>query len=252
MSAYNRQRCFDNIYYLAREKNIKIGDLESSAGVSAGYLSRLNKEDVKTNPGIEVLAAIATRLEVTIDALISWDYSHLTASEKYMLSFIVELKKRTLNGEIRWTEQHLSYLQNIPTDEDDNIMHPLFKWWENKLTRICEIDYNSLFNPGMRFSPCDSGYVINIGNTNNVYLMKIGAHEPAEPYPPDYELYLTNQYSVETLCRSDNIFYDELESLYNTITEAKKHVFFKPEVKHAIDNFFARKEDRIDPEDLPF
>ena len=42
---YDKARCLNNIYALAKERGIKIGDLEESAGVSKGYLSRVAKPD---------------------------------------------------------------------------------------------------------------------------------------------------------------------------------------------------------------
>ena len=42
---YDKARCLNNIYALAKERGIKIGDLEESAGVSRGYLSRVAKPD---------------------------------------------------------------------------------------------------------------------------------------------------------------------------------------------------------------
>ena len=70
---YEKSRCIANIYDVAKKKNIKIGDLEESCGVSRGYLSRVNKPDYIGSPSIEVLDAIAARLGVGLDYIVSFD-----------------------------------------------------------------------------------------------------------------------------------------------------------------------------------
>ena len=73
MASFDKNRCLNNIYFLVKEKNLRIGDLEAGAGVSIGYISRLNKDDSKATPSIEFLVSIADKLDVTIDALIQYD-----------------------------------------------------------------------------------------------------------------------------------------------------------------------------------
>ena len=48
---FNKQLMLDNISFLLKESEKKIGELESEAGVSAGYISRISKEG-NTKPGI--------------------------------------------------------------------------------------------------------------------------------------------------------------------------------------------------------
>ena len=82
MTAFDKTRCLTNIYYLARQKGIKIGDLEAEANVSTGYFSRLNKEDNKTVPSIETLLLVADKLGVSVDALVRRDYATPTPRER--------------------------------------------------------------------------------------------------------------------------------------------------------------------------
>lgn len=50
---FDKRLFISNIYQLAKERSVKIGDLEKKAGVSVGYLSRINKEDSNTVPTID-------------------------------------------------------------------------------------------------------------------------------------------------------------------------------------------------------
>jgi hypothetical protein len=44
--AFDKRRFLDNVYFLAKLRDIKIGVLEANANLSTGYLARLNKEDI--------------------------------------------------------------------------------------------------------------------------------------------------------------------------------------------------------------
>ena len=88
MDGFDIKRIVENIYLLIKEKDLKIGDVESKSGISTGYLSRL--KDSKTNINIESLYKIANYLNVTIDSLVNCDFSELSATEKYMLNFLTK------------------------------------------------------------------------------------------------------------------------------------------------------------------
>lgn len=102
MNFYNRAYCIENIFVLAKEKNIKIGELENAAGVSSGYLSRLKKEGNESNPSIDILCAIADKLDVSIDSLVSKRLSVLSPEERYMLEFLNKMIKNTEDENIWW------------------------------------------------------------------------------------------------------------------------------------------------------
>ena len=104
---FDKKRCIANIYQLAKEQGIKIGDLEKKAGTSAGYLSRINKDDNNSSPSIDFIAAVAMVLGVTVDALIKNDYTTPTATEKYLLDFIDTLLSRTNADELDWKKHKL-------------------------------------------------------------------------------------------------------------------------------------------------
>lgn len=65
------ERFFSNIKYLCKEKEISIGDLEESVGVSKGYLSRM-KKDCKS---ISLCNAylLAQSIGVSLDDLLKQD-----------------------------------------------------------------------------------------------------------------------------------------------------------------------------------
>ena len=68
----------DNIYYLAKKNNITLGKLEELAGLSAGYLSRLNSGNNNSNPSIDAVSSFSKQLNVPIDILTSHKIDEIT------------------------------------------------------------------------------------------------------------------------------------------------------------------------------
>ena len=52
---FDRARLMNNINTLIKDKNIKIGELENSIGISTGYLSKMSKADNESMPGIDLI-----------------------------------------------------------------------------------------------------------------------------------------------------------------------------------------------------
>ena len=104
---FDKKLCMDNIYAIAKDKGIRIGELEKVAGLSAGYLSKLSKEGNTAVPGIESLSLIAQTLGVSIDALLSVDYKELNDDEKYLAAFIEKLIRGTESNMLAWEIEDL-------------------------------------------------------------------------------------------------------------------------------------------------
>ena len=157
----------NNIYYLAKTKKIKIGDLESFAGVSSGYLSKLSKEKVTTIPGTEVLYKISKKLGVTLDSLISIDYSSADPTELYIYKFIDRLIKKTDLMEIDWKMESTEKIEKNHSD-----IHPLYHYnFRNELV------YKSLFYddiPGVIAYPLGNIYSFEFKDTK-YFLIRINA-----------------------------------------------------------------------------
>ena len=261
MAKLNRNIMLNNISYLIKERNIKTGDFEAAAGVSAGYFSRLNKEGSKATPSIEVLYEIAKELHVSIDTLVSVDLTALTASEIYMLDFLEKLLNKTSSFEMIWDKESDVYLRNLPLDENGDTIHPLFE--NRQLSQIGEtgypepywqVVYNSLFRPEEQMQSIDDGFKISIGKRTTLYLMCVEVPSKDElPFgKTEFELYLVKGYKAEPLCHSDSEreapFNDILNKLYRSAAESSKHIKIKDTVRSAIDAFMNNTE--VDEDDL--
>lgn len=101
MEKFNSKLLFDNIEYLIRTQDRKIGEVEAEAGVSAGYISRTNKES-GGKPGIDFIMNISEVLHVSIDTLLKVNISSLTPTESYIVSFLEKMTKDTIKDLLAW------------------------------------------------------------------------------------------------------------------------------------------------------
>lgn len=254
MSTFDKKRCLANIYFLAKEKNIKIGDLESAAGVSAGYLSRINKEESETNPSIELLISVSQTLGVSLDALLNYAFDKQTSTEVFLLKFVEKLTHDTIHDERPWKRESLAYLNDLNCDQNGNVDHPLFSLYDPYEQTYSSIRYISHFedNPG-------SGDVTIYGDCFNtqlpdgsrVYLMRV-IYTPVEQ--TGYELYLINNSGISSLC-DDNMqggFEEALANLYSAATESCKHIKINTATRNIIDAYMTGKNIVPSDDDLPF
>lgn len=243
MSFYNRKLCISNVYYLTKIQGKKLGDVETSAGVSPGYFSRLNKEDSTANPSIEALASVAFTLGVTVDALISRDYSSMSESERFVMDFLDKLIVASHSGEKIWTRESTTYLKGLSTDEDGDPVHPLFQRFYNNAYNCWDARFTSLFFPGSDYRIADDCFTLNLGDSSDLYLMKVNTPEGEDTVvdTDEYELYAVNCGVPETICRSsmygNHVFADALETLYAAASESSKHVKLSDNVKNVITAF---------------
>lgn len=119
---FERSRVIENIYSVAKEKNIKIGVLENEAKMSPGYISRLLKEENKGSLLAEQLWKIAEALGTTMDSLVCTNSNGLTENEKKLIRFLDKLTLQTEKSEIGW-----EMMPPMISDISYIYKHPLFE-----------------------------------------------------------------------------------------------------------------------------
>ena len=252
---FDKRLCIANIYQLAKERGIKIGDLEKSAGVSAGYLSRINKDDNNTIPTVDFIAGVADALGITVDAIINNDYTAPTPTEKYILSFIDKLLSQTNADELDWKKETPTQLHCVGYDEQGDPNHPLFAMdFDNGQPAP---SYNSKFNSGFDVTG-DCFYLTLPGASRTVvYLMCVDDPDAKDlPFADDsYELYIVKKWKVQPLCHSlpvNSLFADCLTKLYAAVKESCNHPKLDAEIMSAIEAFMGGTSEDSDDDQLPF
>ena len=248
---FDKMICLNNIRYLAKAKGINLGDLETGAGVSAGYLSRIGKEDNKSSPSIEVLTSIADKLGVSLDGLVGFDYAGLTPTERYIIDFIEKLITETMGGTQSWEKESLAVFANIDRYRDDTTSHPLFAVVDDRIT------YNSYFATKAGTSPAGEFYHTPLTASNQLYITKVSYPDVAGF---DYEIYITehieysHSWNIEPVCATnpgtETAFNSALERLYTTVRDACRNVKVNQNVRNIIDRFM--NPINIDDGELPF
>ena len=257
MRSFDRKRLLSNIALLAKGKNVKMGDLETVAGVSTGYFSRLNKSDSNASPNIEVIATVADKLGVTIDCLVKVDYDALTPTERYLVDFINKLIAKASSLEMLWECESVKKMVAEGTNNDGCAIHPLFE----VRTIQAGIDgisgypqfeerpvYNSLFHEGEFLGLLGPAYHVDFDGGNILWLADVGI-QYSEELPPaeEIELYMQHRHTITPICHTvangSSPFNDILFSLYNAAAESSNRPKIDASVKSAIDSFM---------EELPF
>lgn len=254
---FDKRICISNIYQLAKEKGLKIGDLEKAAGVSAGYLSRINKEDNTTVPAVDFIAGIAKELGVTVDAIINNDYSSPTPTEKYILSFIDRLLAQTNADKLDWQKETVSQLHSVGYDEQGEPAHPLFteEFAEGNTSNIV---YSSRFHEG--FDVSGDCFRLALPGTHNTYVYIMCVDDPDVKGLPmagdSYELYIVKHWKVHALCStlsSTSMFNNCLTQLYMSVKESCNHPKLDTDIMAEIEAFMGgATAPTIDNDELPF
>lgn len=259
MIMFDKKRCMDNIYAIARDRKIKIGDLERKAGVSSGYLSKLNKEENTATPGVELLLHIANVLGVSMDFLVSANYTELGENEIYFAHFIDKLMIGTEKQKVVWEIESGAYLNsNI---EGEGFTHPLFinapsvieHPETGRLIDFVKNIYQSRFlaiDDVRKFGNC---YHCELSSSQKLYMMQL--HLGNENYNNgevripwqeekehiEIELYLVdNRGNVSPLCSTFSVegeMRDLIWKMYEMVSADRRTINVSSAVKGVIDDF---------------
>lgn len=244
---FDKKRCMSAVYAIAKEKGIKIGDLEKKANVSTGYLSKLNKEENTSSPSIDLLLAVARVLDVTIDMLVHSEYEGLSANEKYVLKFLDKMVNDTMSGELQWEKETKKQLLNVECGYDGGdayVRHPLFTAAElppDEEGRLhLDPRYSSAFFPEGETKIAGDGFHAALSPADaDIYIMKVeneGLHMGIGY--DQFEVYLIKGGSVRPLCCSDFVCGEvsrQIRNLYKVIVDADSNLGVNDEVKGIID-----------------
>ena len=259
---FDKKLCMENIYAIAKDKGIKIGDLERTAGLSSGYLSKLSKEGNTAVPGIESLLLIAGALGVSIDYLLSVDYKELNGNEKYVIAFIEKLIKGTELRKLSWEIDGAAYLNTNKTGE--SFEHPLFlkvpsvteDMETGRFINYTANVYQSRFLRSSEINYFENGYHCELGESGDtLYMMKLCPGDRNYPIEeidfdsPDIsdqpheeiELYIvTTEGKVSSLCSTYSSGVNMktmLKKLYSTVFGDGRFISMASETKNIIDRF---------------
>ena len=243
---YEKERCLSNIYALAKERGIKIGDLEENAGVSKGYLSRVAKPDYQGSPSIEVLDAMAHHLEVGIDYLVNYDPNALSESEQFVMRFLDKLATRTEAGKLEWRYETAAVLT---AGDDAGVENPLVSVIEKVSDDRRKREYTHEYTSAIyekRVTVSGNCYHARLPKANaEVYLNKVTYHstprnERLENFTDDIiEVYYVSP-NIQPICStyfvSDGLK-QAVDHLYCLAASSPSRIALSSSLRSAMDAF---------------
>ena len=229
------KKVINNIYYLAKVNKVKIGDLENAAEVSAGYLSKLLKEDVDTIPGTEILFNISNMLNVSLDNLLRIDYNSVDPTEKYLSDFLDKVIEKTLNGRIDWKYESPTLVSQ------STHQHPLYRYDYDDSCYQPSLVYDSKF--WYYKEDCDATPVDNFfsfkNNETTYYIVQVDISIKEKTFR-GYEFYAyTNNETKKICCSSErnDLIHSHLKNLYAVVKDYLSKPKIDEDIKNAIDSF---------------
>mgnify|MGYP000028564684 CR=1 FL=1 len=262
---FNPKTLFDNIDFLIKNQNRKIGEVENEAGVSAGYISRTSK-DGGSRPGIDFIMKIAHVLHVSIDTLLKVDISSLTPTERYLISFLEKLEQDTTHDLLDWDRLTAESLNNMDTDQNGNTNHPLFEFrsfsvpgetgYPEEVSRVLFPSHSF----GIHTEIHGDCFELRMKNGAYLHLMDVSDYRNTSNDPDSFakEIWMSMPGQAPQYLCSDyehSKLVDFIDNLYAAVVENTKHPKVKQEFRYIIDSFM-KDDNEDDPpkftEEIPF
>lgn len=244
---FNKQQMLDNITFFLQEFSKKIGELETEAGVSPGYISRITKDE-KTKPGIDFIVKTADALNVSVDTLLNADFSEMTPTERYLVKFIEKLIRDTQEDKLDWDREANDILNRMEPDINGYVSHPMLSYetfMEEGETEYPDEVSRTVFiskSFGVHTYIDNDCYNLRMKNDAVLYVMSISksVHRTNDKNAYAKEVWMcTPGARPQFLCYSKDrsVLGTLVDTLYLSISENAKHPKVKDSVRYAIDAF---------------
>lgn len=134
LGEFNNSFLVNNINYLVKKNDLRIGDLEKLLGISAGYISRTAKENSAKRLSIDVVWKITKLFETDLRALLETDLQIPNSNTEMAVKFLQKVYKQTEDGSIEWINNggviceldESIKVARLVTEEDENTLyHPM-------------------------------------------------------------------------------------------------------------------------------
>lgn len=260
---FNKTLCFSNIRELIKENpDVKIGQIESAAGIRLGYMSRLEKVDTAAEPSVEFIVTAAKLLNVSIDTLISVDLANLTPTEKYLVNFVEKLKIDTEADKLNWNMETKNEMERHDVDINGNSLHPLLSLETYYVPSGCE--YPEPYTDNIYLSKTfdleteiyGDCFDLRLKNGSKLFLMNVARRtfkvNQVQESVIEAVMYVPGGKTQVLATTKDEYPIGELlKNLYSVVKEHMKHPQVNKDAMYAI-NAFMNDDLSDDPEELPF
>lgn len=251
---FDRARLMNNITFLIKEKGLKVGELENSVGISAGYISKMTKAENESMPGIDLIYKLAQQLDVSVEALVNGDFNRSNDNLLFLVKFLHSLQLDTDLHDIEWdffrdySEMQEQYgLSDLPMITKNLAVsmqgvEPAFKFASQMMVEA-----------NLTLSKENFCGFTSIGV---VLLFKLVNYLPDNTKQTEYELYIIEDrgggdeplWPVCSSLNNNGELRPYLADLYNCIMKHSKDLKVSEDVRNLINRYFDKREKL----DLPF
>ena len=234
----DRDLCINNLYILAKKKGLRICDLETSCGVSVGYLARLRKDKNNSLPGADFLVRAASLLETSVDSLLFFDYHLATDTEIYLHLFVSRLTLDSLSEKLVWQLDPACVPSPVEADSAADLPdHPLLSFDPRLMEqRIYKEIFLSPFHPMAYDLQPRAAYRAPISEDSLVLLVRVAS--PQSDQQPDAEeevelfLYNTKAKALSPLCCADGRHSGVLDHALSTLAQVVSESVQRTKLDH--------------------
>ena len=241
---FKRTRFLKNFRHYLNKAGVKLGDVERKAGVTAGYISRLESGKISADPSIEFILTAANLLGVSVEQLVNEEYAELSPTEEYIVKVIETMIEDTAADKIVWYKETPWELECIGADYEGNTDHPLFSAvygsGESGYPEPKGTGYNSLFPRGDVAVEGNFYHGTLPATKSTVYITNI-KEELFGKSNIILEMYMVDEKQrVKPICASDVCCVrvkNSMEALYREIETASSHLHIDDSVRNAFDMY---------------
>ncbi len=243
----DRKKLLDNLDDVIGWKAMTYAEVESAAGVYAGYISRM-KADPRKLPALDVIWKMSQVLEVPLAWLIQGTIGDLEENILYVRRFVVRLSERTIGKTLHWQCFSSVQLRQICSGEKSAEGVPFVEKAPDGTVIPVSLAYPEMEN---RFE--GDAFRASLDDSHDVLLCSLQFTEPAEPDEPgsggmeqDWrELQLLDRNTRERrliVCTSygeENSIWEDLETLYYQLRKHVADLRLDDHLRQVIDSFMA-------------
>ena len=133
IGSFDNSILINNIAFLIKKYDIRLGDLENLLGISAGYISRTAKENSGKRMSIDIAWKISRLFNIDFGRLVTIELAEDKGNTAVLLKFINKMIKQTEEGKLQWefiggeeTELDQSVIEcGLITEEGETLVyHP--------------------------------------------------------------------------------------------------------------------------------
>ena len=247
---FKRAQFLKNFRIYLGKGNVKIGDIEREAGVTAGYVSRLESGKISADPSVEFVLTAAKMLGLSVEQLVNEVYAELSPTEEYISRVLSNMIEDTKQDVLVWNTETEWELLGLEADCQGDTGHPLFTAAFSEDNNGYHMDgtkYNSRFTRMDGTMPAGCFYHTTLPSTKSkIYLTKIRE----DVFGRDnvvLEMYMVDEHDhVKPVCADDKCcdhIKNKMGTLYKEIEMAASHLHIDDSVRNVFDMYM---------EELPF